>query len=427
MFVLYQLLTIVIVIFSPLLILIRFYKKKDHKKRFLEKFTIYQNKTNFKKKNNIWFHAVSIGELISIIPLIIQLEKNEKIDNILVTTSTLSSAYLFENFQFKKTFHKFFPLDFYLFTSRFLKLWKPKVAIFIDSEIWPNTFRELKKKKIALLLINARLTKKSFSRWRLVSNYAKKIFNSINIAYPQNKETSKYLKNLGLKNIKNFGNLKFIKHNFEKNNKLSKSTIEQFKDRLIWIASSTHPNEELIIGSAHKVLKKKYKNLLTIIIPRHIERSEEILQKLKKEKLNIIVRSTGKKIKFDTDIFLVDKFGETKMFFKISKFAFIGGSLNNHGGQNPIEPAQHNLKVVHGPNIENFREIYHLFKKKKISYRVNNLKQLIKIADHILSNKKNNISLKRTGELILKKYVKEINQIFNNEIKKTKILGLQES
>ena len=115
------------------------------------------------------------------------------------------------------------------------------------------------------------------------------------------------------------------------------------------------------------------------------------------------------------------------MFFKISKFAFIGGSLNNHGGQNPIEPAQYNLKVVHGPNIENFREIYHLFKKKKISYRVNNLKQLIKIADHILSNKKNNISLKRTGELILKKYVKEINQIFNNEIKKTKILGLQES
>ena len=423
MFLIYQIVILLIILLSPIIIIIRLLKNKEHKKRFIEKFCFFQKKRN--KGNLIWIHAASVGELMSIIPLIYEIEKNKKINTILITTSTLSSSKIFENYKFKKVIHQFFPIDFFYFSSKFIEYWKPCVAIFIDSEIWPSMFKKLKKKSVPLLLMNARITPKSFARWNFFNKFSKNIFLNISKAYPQNLESKIFLKKLKVKKINKLGNLKFCEEKKVRKLNLDKTFLLSIKNRLIFCASSTHPGEEINIAKTHLVLKKKYKSLLTIIIPRHVDRIENIYKDLKLHNLNTIIRSSKKKINLNTDIYLVNTYGETKKFFNISKIVFIGGSIVNHGGQNPIEPARFGLNILHGPNIQNFRDIYQLFDKYKIAYKFVNLKQLINISDKLLlSKKRKKLNLSNMGNLILKKHLIEINKILNNELKKTKILGL---
>ena len=170
-------------------------------------------------------------------------------------------------------------------------------------------------------------------------------------------------------------------------------------------------------------MKKKYKNLLTIIIPRHIHRVSEIKNKIQELKLKITTRSSKDKITKNTDIFIVDTYGETKKFYKISKTVFLGGSLINRGGQNPIEPASLGSNIIHGPNVDNFKEVYKLFHEKKISYIAKNLDKLIYLVNKLIKIDKNNINkykkIKKIGLNILQKTTKEINMLLKNEIKKT--------
>jgi len=198
---------------------------------------------------------------------------------------------------------------------------------------------------------------------------------------------------------------------------LKNDFLLSIKKRLIFCASSTHPGEEDQIAKTHLILKKKYKNLLTIIIPRHVERMEEIYNNLLSLDLKTIIRTSNKKINPNTDIYLVDTYGETENFFRFCKIVFLGGSLINRGGQNPLEPARQGCKILHGPNISNFREIYNLLDKYKISSKVNNQNKLYSNLRIIL---KKNVSseklinkLKKLGNKILflslieiKKYLK---------------------
>ena len=417
MFFIYQVLIFLIIAFSPIILIIRFLKDKEHKIRFVEKFSLTRKKRN--KGNLIWIHAASVGEFMSVIPLIHELEKNNDIKTILITTSTLSSSKIFNNYKFKKTIHQFFPIDFFYFTSKFIKYWKPKVAIFIDSEIWPCMYKEIKKNSIPLLLMNARITEKSFERWKFFNRFTQNIFDNIEIAYPSNIDTYGYLKKLKVKKIKKIGNLKFTKNTKQKSIKFSSSFLTSINKRLILCASSTHPTEENIIAKTHLDLKKKFKNLLTIIIPRHVSRINEINDEIKLMNLKTVIRTSKQKIKPKTDIYLVDTYGETKKFFDISKIAFIGGSLVNHGGQNPIEPARSNINIIHGPNINNFRDIYLFFNKKNISHKINNFNQLKYTTQKLLTIKKNKkINLDKVGNIILKKSINEVVSVFNNEIKK---------
>ena len=418
MFFIYQIFIILILFFSPFIILVRLIKKKEHKKRFLEKFCLPSKKRSEGKL--IWIHAASVGEFLSVVPIIDKLEKNKKIKTILITTSTLSSSRIFYNYKFKKTIHQFFPIDFFYFSQKFLNYWKPSMAIFIDSEIWPSMFKTLKKNTTPLLLVNARITKKSFKRWNLFNKFSNNIFHNLEAAFPQNNETKKYLKKLDVKKIIECGNLKFCQTPNLKNINLDKSFLASIKKRLIFCASSTHPGEELNIMKNHLFLKKKYKNLLTIIIPRHVERVGSIFQNMKELNLKGIVHTSNKKIDYKTDIYLVDTYGETQKFFNVSKITFIGGSMINHGGQNPIEPARFGLNILHGPYVRNFKDVYKFFHKQRIAYEFTGLKQLIRISDKLLLNKKKNkIDLKKIGKSILKKNLYEINKILNNEIKKT--------
>ena len=418
MFFLYQFLLFIIILLSPIIIIIRLLKKKEDKSRFIEKFCFFTKKR--KKGKLVWIHAASVGELQSIIPIIYEIEKNKKLKTILVTTSTLSSSKVFKNYKFKKVIHQFFPIDFFYYTAKFLKYWNPSMVIFVDSEVWPSMFKKLGEKSVPLLLVNARITPKSFRRWYLFNKFSKNIFHHLHSAYPQNFESEKFLKKLEVKKVINCGNLKFSQTLSPDLINLSKSFLNSIKKRLVFCASSTHPGEEKIIMKAHLSLKEKYKNLLTIIIPRHIERLENILIDLDKLKMNYVIRTSNKKIDDDTEIYLVDTYGETKKFLNISKVAFIGGSVIAHGGQNPIEAARFNLKILHGPNTDNFKDIYTFFDKLKITYKFINLKQLIQISGKLLStNKKKKIDFKKMGRAILKKNLKEINKILYNELKKT--------
>ena len=203
----YRLLINIITIFSHLIFLIRFFKKKEDLNRFKEKLTFFSKRRKMGKL--IWFHSVSVGELLSIVPLIRILEKNKKISQILITSSTLTSANLFKQFNFSKTIHQFFPIDSNFLVKRFLNYWKPHLVIFIDSEIWPNMITNIKKRPISLLLLNARITKKSFKKWKIFKYSAKEIFQKFDVCFPSSLESQKYLKFLGAKKIKYIGNLKF--------------------------------------------------------------------------------------------------------------------------------------------------------------------------------------------------------------------------
>ena len=408
----YRLAINLIFLISPIIIIYRILKNKEDPKRFLEKIG------NFKKSLNddlIWFHGSSVGEVLSVIPLIEKLEKRKNIKKILITSNTLSSAKILKKLKLKKTFHQFFPLDTNFLVEKFLNHWKPKVVFFIDSEIWPNMVFKIKEKNIPLVLLNARITKNSFQKWNIINSFSKKIFNKFDLCLSQNDITSNYLKILGSKNIKKIGNLKFSESSsdlkYNSNLKIKKLLK---KKKIIFTAISTHSGEELLCAKVHANLKKKYKNIISIIIPRHIHRTQEIKEELNQVGLNVYLHSSNKHFRNDTDIYLVDTFGETKSFLKLSKIAFMGKSIHGYGGQNPIEAARLGNRIIHGPNIENFVEVYKFLEKHGISTKIKSYKDLEKLV--IKFNRKKNYSnqiikkLAYTGKQILLNNEKEINK-----------------
>ena len=407
MFIIYKILINITFLLSPIIIFIRLIKGKEDIKRFQEKLGFFKKQK--KVGNLIWFHGASVGEIQSIIPLIERLEKDRKINQILITSNTLSSSIIINKLNLRKTIHQFFPIDCNFISSKFLDYWKPSKVFFVDSEIWPNTINNLFKKNIPIILLNGRITKKTFNRWMKFSNFSKFVFSKFNFCLSANKESKKFLKKLGANNVKFFGNLKFSQSE-NQNVEVDKNLKKFLLKRNSWCASSTHYNEEKFCGLAHLKLKKRYKNLLTIIIPRHVDRVDQIKADLNKLNLNVHLDYPKDKIKPNTDIYLVNSYGKTKSIFKICKNVFLGGSLINHGGQNPLEAARYGCCVFHGPHISNFKEIYEHLQKKKISFKVKNQHHLTNLLQKKLDKKK--FSKKSVKNLSLEG-IKILNKIFN--------------
>ena len=405
----YRFLINIILILSPLIIIFRILKKKESLKRFKEKLCLPTRKRG--KGNLVWLHGASVGELNSIIPLIYKFEKNDQINQILVTSNTLSSSEIMKYYKFKKLTHQFFPIDSNFMTKIFLNYWKPSCAFFIDSEVWPNMICNLSKKKIPIVLLNGRITKKTYNRWKLYNSFAKFIFKKFDLCLASSKDSFKFLKKLGVNNLKLVGNLKFTKFKNEKD-LINKKLKKFIKSKKVWCASSTHESEEIFCGKIHKILKKKYNNLLTIIIPRHVHRAKLIQKNLENLGLKVHIHSSKIKIENNLDVYLVDKFGLTKSFYQNTKNVFLGGSLINHGGQNPIEAIRYGCNILHGPNISNFDEIYNLTEELKVSHKVNSLNDTVLILRTLFNQKKGSNNVKKKFELmgkdILYKTYKEI-------------------
>ena len=411
MLIVYKILINFVFFFSPIIIVFRIFKGKEDILRFREKIGFFSKKKN--KGKLIWFHGASVGEIQSIIPLIEKFEKNKEIKQILITSNTLSSSFIIKNLRLKKIIHQFFPIDCNFITKKFLNHWNPSKAFFIDSEIWPNTINNLSKKKIPIFLLNGRITNKSYNRWKVFSSFAKSIFSKFDLCLSSNIETKQYLKKLGAKNVKIIGNLKFSQSENEKSN-LDKNLINLITSKKTWCASSTHYNEEEFCGKAHIKLKKKYKNLLTIIIPRHINRIDSIKTELNNLNLKVHLDEPRKRVNPNTDIYLVNSYGKTKLFYKACKNIFLGGSLIMHGGQNPLEATRYGCKVLHGPNISNFREIYKFLGKKNLSREITNQDQLVNYIIKHFNSKSNSKKIIKDLHLIgvdiLKKTYKDINK-----------------
>ena len=411
MFFFYQIVILFVIIFSPLIVILRIFKNKEHYFRFLEKFGF--NSQYRKKGKLIWFHGSSVGEIMSIIPIIHYYEHSKSIDQILITSSTLSSSNILKKYKFKKTIHQFFPIDFLFITKKFLKYWKPSIAIFIESEIWPSIFKILDKKKIPLILLNARITHKSFNQWLIFGRYAKSVFKKISYSYPQNIETIKYLKKLNVKNINFIGNLKFIENPYDKTNNHKKKLESIFSDYKIWVAASTHHDEEMICAKAHIILKRKINNLITVIIPRHIDRTNEIISKISNLGLKVVRHSSKVKKLDNSDIYIVDTYGESRKFYQIAKTVFLGGSLTNRGGQNPLEAARYGAKILHGKNIKNFEDIYKYLKKLNFTKSINNSESLAASIDFKLLKKKNFL-IQKLGDKIFRKTITKLDLLIKN-------------
>ena len=417
MLVIYRLCINLLFLLSPFIIIIRLFKKKEDLKRFKEKFCVFSKKKRTGKL--IWFHGASVGEIQSIIPLLEKFEKEKDISNILITTNTLSSSKIIKKLKFKKIIHQFFPIDLNLFTKKFINFWSPEIVFFIDSEIWPNMLVNLERKNIPIILLNGRITKKTFSKWKILKKFSKEIFSKFTLCLSSNNISKFYLKKLGAINVKLIGNLKYSQSENEKiglDSKLKKFILS----KKTWCASSTHKNEERICGLAHKELKKRYKNLLTIIIPRHAERAVMIAKELEQLNLKIQLHEPTKKIHPDTDIYIVNTYGMTKSFYNYSSNVFLGGSLINHGGQNPLEAARYGCNILYGPNISNFEEIYYFLNKNKISKKIYNQKTIAIELNRLFLKRTNSKQIKNEinvlGKKILKNTYKEINLILSNAI-----------
>ena len=378
-----------------LIIYLRKILKKEDRYRYREK--IFPKYFNITRKDNaklIWFHAASIGELKSIVPILSEINKKQKNIEFLVTTITLSSANLareeFKNF--KNVFHRFFPIDSEFLIKKFLKLWKPNVIFLVESEIWPNLILVAKKNGIPLSLLNARITTKTFKRWMILNSFAKKIFNSFDLCLTSNNETKVYLDRLNAKNTHFLGNIKLI--NYIDNRKLNIQNEDFLTKRRFWIAISTHSGEETLCLNVHLKLKKFYENIKTIVAPRHVQRINDIKKLCESLKISYQILDKNDSIDDSKEIILINSYGNLGIFLKYAKSVFIGKStvkkLKHVGGQSPIDAAKMGCKIYHGPYIYNFSEIYEILKENNISREIDGSEDLAKNLQKDLRNMEKN-------------------------------------
>lgn len=425
MFFLYKVITNLFYPFLILLIYTRKIFKKEDRSRYKEKIFISSfNVKRNKKKKLFWFHAASIGELRSILPIINKLSKDKRNLEFLITTVTLSSGKLAkeEIRKIKNVKHRFLPIDVDFLIKSFLDTWKPNVIFLVDSEIWPNIILNAKKRQIPLAIINGRISNKTFSRWNLVPSFRDQIFSSFNLALSSNKDTEKHLKLMNAKNVHFSGNIKFIGNTSHK--KINKKNESFFDNKKFWLAVSTHQSEEKLCLETHLKIKKFYENSSTIIAPRHIDRMKEIKTLCETYGLKYQILNKSDFLDKKKEIILINSFGALNEFYKYTNSVFIGKStikkLENDSGQSPIDAAKFGCKIYHGPYISNFQEIYNLLKSNKIAFEIKSSEHLAKSLINDYKNsfrigKKTSRIINRLGLKTLNSTIKHINNFLSNE------------
>ncbi len=304
----------------------------------------------------VWVHGASVGELAAAIPLIGRLRGRGL--NILVTTGTVTSAALAEKRLPPGAIHQFAPLDAPAFINRFLDHWRPDLALFVESDLWPNTIMAAAQRSIPLILINGRLSARSFERWRYLPGTIETLLKRLDLCLVRTTDDAERFDALGAPRITTTGNLKLdvppLPVDADKLAKLSAALA----GRPVFAAASTHSGEEAAIVETQRRLKATFRGLLTILVPRHPERGPEIASAILGAGLSCVLRSRGQLPTGATDIYVADTLGELGLIYRVAPIVFMGGSLIPHGGQNPIEPAKFGAAILHGPHVANFADIY---------------------------------------------------------------------
>ncbi|MBO89851.1 MAG: 3-deoxy-D-manno-octulosonic acid transferase [Rickettsiales bacterium] len=303
----------------------------------------------------IWVHAASVGEAQSSLVLIEKILQNRRGCHVLQTTGTLTSATLMNERLPDGSFHQFAPIDRLPWVNRFLDHWQPDCALWMESELWPNLVIETSRRGIPSALVNARMSARTFRRWQRLSGSASQLLKSFSLCLAQTAEQGNHLRKLGAESVQCLGNLKFSADPLPADESELLNIREIVKHRPIWLAASTHPGEEEVVIEAHKILRTYYPEILTVIAPRHPARSDEIADLLKSANIEFSRRSLSEKPLCET--YLADTLGELGLLYRLSRVAFIGGSMGMHGGHNPIEAASLNCAIIHGPDMGNFKSI----------------------------------------------------------------------
>ena len=304
----------------------------------------------------IWIHGASVGEMLAAVPLIARIRSLGFA--VLVTSGTVTSAALAESRLPSGTLHQFIPLDAPRYVDRFLEHWRPDLALFVESDLWPNLILASAQRRIPMIIINGRVSERSFRRWRMVPGVIGALLSRFDLCLTQSAADAKRYGELGAPRVSATGNLKLDVPPppvDEDNLGRLKAAIGA---RPVIAAASTHPGEEATVVAAHRQLKAKNPALLTVIAPRHPERGEGIAEIAKAAGLKAALRSGGELPDRQTDIYVADTLGELGLIYRLAPIVFMGGSLASHGGQNPIEAIRFDTAVVHGPNVWNFAEIY---------------------------------------------------------------------
>jgi 3-deoxy-D-manno-octulosonic-acid transferase len=304
----------------------------------------------------IWVHGASVGEMLAVIPLIERLRA--KNFAVLMTSGTVTSAALAERRLPAGALHQFIPLDAPRFVGRFFDHWRPDLALFVESDLWPNLIVDCADREIPMILVNGRVSERSFKRWRFLPRAIAALLGRFDLCLAQSNADAQRYRALGAPRISSIGNLKLDVPAPPADPPTLSRLTGIVLTRSVIAAASTHASEENEIIAAHRRLRAKNPTLLTIIAPRHPERGPGIAEAAKGAGLSVALRSRGDWPKPDVDVFIADTLGELGLIYRLAPIVFMGGSLVSRGGQNPIEAIRLGAAIVHGPHVWNFAEIY---------------------------------------------------------------------
>ena len=336
----------------------------------------------------IWCHAASVGEAASLLALIDKIHELNPELTLLITTGTVTSARMLTGKLPIWAMHQYVPVDRLPYVKRFLDHWRPDMALWIESELWPNMLKELRNRLITAMLVNARMSDKSFVNWYRVKGWAQELLGSFSLILTQSDDERSRFVALGGRPVAYVGNLKYAAKPLNADVSSLQELQQSTAGRALWLMASTHRGEEAMAIAAHKTLKAKWPHLLTIIVPRHAIRGTEIAMLAERAELTIARRSRAQKILPQTDIYLADTMGELGLLYRLSQLCVVGGSFVPVGGHNPIEPAQLDCAVIFGPHMHNFSEIAREFVVQHAGVALKHDNELAFTLDRLLGDAK---------------------------------------
>ena len=358
-----------------------------------------------------WLHGASVGESLALMPLVERLV--ERGFQVLMTTGTVTSANLLAARLPAGSFHQYMPLDLPICLQRFLDHWQPSIALVAESEIWPNMFFETQKSQIPLILVNARMSERSFQRWQKFPNVIGALLARLDMCLAQSQDDADRLHLLGASYVKFAGNLKYDVAPLPVDGMKLADLTAQIGSRPVWVAASTHAGEEEIVAQVHLALSRKFP-LVTIVVPRHPRRGKLIAEQAHALGVKAALRSQGAGIEGPSAFYIADTIGELGLFYRLASLAFLGKSLTSHGGQNPIEPAKLGCAILHGPFVQNFADVYRQLDDAQGALCVESAEDLIKVLSMMFDDSARLREISRTASEVVGQFGGASDQIMRN-------------
>jgi 3-deoxy-D-manno-octulosonic-acid transferase len=348
----------------------------------------------------IWLHAASVGESQSALALIAKLLAADSRLSVLVTTGTVTSARLLATRLPARSFHQFAPLDIPRWVDPFLDHWRPDLALWMESELWPNMLTGLRRRRVPAILVNARMSARSFAKWRRLPGIAASLLGCFDFCLAQSEAQAERLRKLGARDVACPGNLKFSAAPLPAAETALAALEPLLRERRVLLFASTHEGEERIAGALHRRLRPKHPALQTVIVPRHPVRAEAIAHDLSAQDLAVRRRTLGEMPGARDDVYVADTMGELGLFYRLAELAVIGGSFVRHGGHNPLEAAQLNCAVLYGPDMSNFQAVADALAAAKAAVACADEAALETAVDRLLGDEGARIALARAARAV---------------------------